>query len=172
MSDVRICVDAMGGDEPAEVVLAGIEAALEADRSLTVLVAGPEDVVVPFCDSHERAESLVAPDVITMEDDPINAVMTKRKSSIVLGCRAVKKGAADGFFSAGSTGAITAAGTAYVTPFKAERDGKKTVIRPCLTNALPNRRGGLTVMCDMGANPDDEQCDRVRNAQMDAPDAP
>ena len=65
-----------------------------------------------------------------MEDDPINAVMTKRKSSIVLGCRAVKKGAADGFFSAGSTGAITAAGTAYVTPFKAERDGKKTAIRP------------------------------------------
>lgn len=168
MSDVRICVDAMGGDEPAEVVLAGIEAALEADRSLTVLVAGPEDVVVPFCDSHERAESLVAPDVITMEDDPINAVMTKRKSSIVLGCRAVKKGAADGFFSAGSTGAITAAGTAYVTPFKAERDGKKTAIRPCLTNALPNRRGGLTVMCDMGANPDVEPWDMVRFAQMGA----
>lgn len=166
MSDVRICVDAMGGDEPAEVVLAGIEAALEADRSLTVLVAGPEDVVVPFCDSHERAESLVAPDVITMEDDPINAVMTKRKSSIVLGCRAVKKGAADGFFSAGSTGAITAAGTAYVTPFKAARDGKKTAIRPCLTNALPNRRGGLTVMCDMGANPDVEPWDMVRFAQM------
>lgn len=168
MSDVRICVDAMGGDEPAEVVLAGIEAALEADRSLTVLVAGPEDVVVPFCDSHERAESLVAPDVITMEDDPINAVMTKRKSSIVLGCRAVKKGAADGFFSAGSTGAITAAGTAYVTPFKAERDGKKTAIRPCLTNALPNRCGGLTVMCDMGANPDVEPWDMVRFAQMGA----
>ncbi len=215
MSDVRICVDAMGGDEPAEVVLAGIEAALEADRSLTVLVAGPEDVVVPFCDSHERAESLVAPDVITMEDDPINAVMTKRKSSIVLGCRAVKKGAADGFFSAGSTGAITAAGTAYVTPFKAERDGKKTssivlgcravkkgaadgffsagstgaitaagtayvtpfkaerdgkktAIRPCLTNALPNRRGGLTVMCDMGANPDVEPWDMVRFAHMGA----
>lgn len=168
MSDVRICVDAMGGDEPAEVALAGIEAALEADRSLTVLVAGPEDVVVPFCDSHERAESLVAPDVITMEDDPINAVMTKRKSSIVLGCRAVKKGAADGFFSAGSTGAVTAAGTAYVTPFKAEHDGKKTAIRPCLTNALPNRRGGLTVMCDMGANPDVEPWDMVRFAQMGA----
>lgn len=166
MSDVRICVDAMGGDEPAEVVLAGIEAALEADRSLTVLVAGPEEVVVPFCVSHERAEALVAPDVITMEDDPINAVMTKRRSSIVLGCRAVKKGAADGFFSAGSTGAVTAAGTAYVTPFKAVRDGKKTAIRPCLTNALPNRRGGLTVMCDMGANPDVEPWDMVRFAQM------
>ncbi len=168
MSDVRVCVDAMGGDEPAEVVLAGIEAALAADRSLTVLVAGPEEVVVPFCDSHERAEALVAPDVITMEDDPIGAVMTKRKSSIVLGCRAVKKGVADAFFSAGSTGAVTAAGTAYVTPFKAAREGKKTAIRPCLTNALPNRRGGLTVMCDMGANPDVEPWDMVRFAQMGA----
>lgn len=166
MSDVRICVDAMGGDEPAEVVLSGIEAALAVDASLTVLVAGPEEVVVPFCDAHDRAEALIAPDVITMEDDPIGAVMTKRKSSIVLGCRAVKKGNADGFFSAGSTGAVTAAGTAYVTPFKAERDGKKTAIRPCLTNALPNRLGGLTVMCDMGANPDVEPWDMVRFAQM------
>ena len=43
--------------------------------------------------------------------------MTKRKSSIVLACRAIKKGNADAFFSAGSTGAMTAAATAYVTPF-------------------------------------------------------
>lgn len=40
-----------------------------------------------------------------MDDDPIRAVMTKRKSSIVLACRAIKKGNADAFFSAGSTGA-------------------------------------------------------------------
>lgn len=165
---VRVCVDAVGGDEPVDVVLAGVEAALSADLDLEVLVAGPEDVVVPFCSKHERAFELIAPDVISMEDDPISAVMTKRKSSIVLGCRAVKKGQADAFFSAGSTGAITAAGTAYVTPFKVERDGKRTPIRPCLTNALPNRRGGLTVLCDMGANPDVEPMDIVRFAQMGA----
>lgn len=166
MSKVRVCVDAVGGDEPAEVVLEGVAAALAADAELEVLVAGPEDVVVPFCEAHDRAEALVAPDVITMGDDPISAVMTKRKSSIVLGCRAVKKGQAAGFFSAGSTGAITAAGTAYVTPFKVEVDGKRTPIRPCLTNALPNQAGGLTVLCDMGANPDVDPQDIVRFGQM------
>lgn len=168
MDRVRVCVDAVGGDEPAEVVLSGIEAALEADPNLEVLVAGPEDVVSGFCEAHERAEALIAPDVITMEDDPITAVMKRRKSSIVLGCRAVKKGQAAGFFSAGSTGAITAAGTAYVTPFKVLQDGKRSAVRPCLTNALPNRRGGLTVLCDMGANPDVEPMDVVRFAQMGA----
>lgn len=130
MGRVRVCVDAMGGDEPAEVVLGGIAAALEADPELEVLVAGPEEVAVPFCSTHERAEALIAPDVITMEDDPIAAVMKKRKSSIVLGCRAVKKGEAAGFFSAGSTGALTAAGTAYVTPLKVEVDGRRAPVRP------------------------------------------
>ena len=79
--------------------------------------------------------------------------MTKRKSSIVLACRAIKKGNADAFFSAGSTGAMTAAATAYVTPFRYLAEGKKQPVRPCLTNALPNRAGGLTVLCDMGAIP-------------------
>ncbi len=168
MNEVRVCVDVMGGDEEPSVVLAGIEAALAADSALTVLAVGPEDIVAPFAQKHERVEALVAPDVIAMEDDPITAVMHKRKSSVVIGCRAVKKGNADGFFSAGATGAITAAATAYVTPFKYEQDGKRSPIRPCITSALPNREGGLTVLCDMGANPDVEVDDMVRFAQMGA----
>lgn len=170
MSKVRVCVDAVGGDEQPQVVLEGIAAALEADSDLEVIVVGPDELVSPFCASHARAEALVAPDVITMEDDPIRAVMTKRKSSIVLACRAIKKGNADAFFSAGSTGAMTAAATAYVTPFKYvdAEDGKRHPVRPCLTNALPNRAGGLTVLCDMGANPDVEVGDVVRFAQMGA----
>ena len=164
---VRVVVDVMGGDEPPQVVLDGIAAALHADPNVTVLAAGPEDIVTPFADAHERCEALVAPDVIAMGDDPIQAVMTKRKSSIVLGCRAVKKGSADGFFSAGSTGACVAAGTAYITPFKVEsEDGERRPIRPCITSALPNRAGGLTVFTDMGGNPDVEPEDVVRFAQM------
>ena len=168
MDEVRVCVDVVGGDEEPKVVLAGIDAALAADAALTVLAVGPEDIVVPFAAERDRVETLIAPDVITMEDDPISAVMHKRKSSVVIGCRAVKKGEADGFFSAGATGAITAAATAYVTPFKYEQDGRKTPIRPCITSALPNRAGGLTVLCDMGANPDVEPIDMVRFAQMGA----
>ena len=156
MSNVRVCVDVVGGDEKPQVVLDGIEAALAADSDIEVLAAGPAEIVNPFAASHARVEALEAPDVIAMDDNPIRAVMTKRKSSIVLSCRAIKKGNADAFFSAGSTGAMTAAATAYVTPFRYQAEGKKQPVRPCLTNALPNRAGGLTVLCDMGANPDVE----------------
>ena len=166
MDMVRVVVDVMGGDEEPQVVLDGIEAALAADSTITVLASGPSEIVEPFAQAHDRVEALVAPDVITMEDDPIQAVMTKRKSSIVLGCRAVKRGQAAGFFSAGSTGAVTAAATAYITPFKVERDGEKRPIRPCIVSALPNRAGGLTVLADMGANPDVDPDDVVRFGQM------
>ena len=166
MSNVRVCVDVVGGDEKPQVVLDGIEAALAADPDIEVLAVGPAEIVNPFAASHARIEALEAPDVIAMDDDPIRAVMTKRKSSIVLACRAIKKGNADAFFSAGSTGAMTAAATAYVTPFRYQAEGKKQPVRPCLTNALPNRAGGLTVLCDMGANPDVEVDDMVRFAQM------
>ena len=168
MSKVRVCVDVMGGDEEPQVVLDGIDAALAADSELEVLAVGPAELVEPFAASRDCVEALVAPDVITMEDDPIKAVMTKRKSSIVIACRAVKKGTAQGFFSAGATGAITAAATAYVTPFRYEADGKREPIRPCITTAVPNRAGGLTVLCDMGANPDVEVEDMVRFGQMGA----
>ena len=168
MSNVRVCVDVVGGDEKPQVVLDGIEAALAADPEIEVLAVGPAEIVNPFAAAHARVEALEAPDVISMEDDPIRAVMTKRKSSIVLACRAIKKGNADAFFSAGSTGAMTAAATAYVTPFRYVSEGKKQPVRPCLTNALPNRAGGLTVLCDMGANPDVTVDDMVRFAQMGA----
>ena len=168
MEEVRIAVDVMGGDEEPKVVLDGIDAALAADPALTVVAVGPEDIVKPFADARDRVEALVAPDVIEMADDPIKAVMTKRKSSIVVACRAVKKGTAQGFFSAGATGAITAAATAYVTPFKYEEAGEQRPLRPCLTTAVPNRAGGLTVFCDLGANPDIEPGDLLRFAQMGA----
>ena len=112
MSNVRVCVDVVGGDEKPQVVLDGIEAALAADPDIEVLAVGPAEIVNPFAAAHARVEALEAPDVIAMDDDPIRAVMTKRKSSIVLACRAIKKGNADAFFSAGSTGAMTAAATA------------------------------------------------------------
>ena len=100
MSNVRVCVDVVGGDEKPQVVLDGIEAALAADQDIEVLAAGPAEIVNPFAASHARVEALEATDVIAMDDDPIRAVMTKRKSSIVLACRAIKKGNADAFFSA------------------------------------------------------------------------
>lgn len=166
MDRVRIVVDVMGGDEEPQVVLDGIDAALAADGEIEVLACGPEEIVSSFAASRERVTALPAPDAITMGDDPLEAVMTKRKSSIVVGLRAVKKGDAQGFFSAGATGAITAAATVYVKPFRYQVGEERRPIRPCITSCVPNRKGALTVFCDLGANPDVEPEELARFAQM------
>ena len=56
MSNVRVCVDVVGGDEKPQVVLDGIEAALAADPDIEVLAAGPAEIVNPFAASHARVE--------------------------------------------------------------------------------------------------------------------
>ena len=108
----------MGGDKEPQVVLDGIAEALAADGDLAVLVAGPEDLVVPFCAHHDRAKALVCTEAIAMDEHPADAVRSKKDSTIVRGCAAVRSGEAQGFFSAGSTGAIFAAATLGVGRIK------------------------------------------------------
>ena len=142
-----ICIDAMGGDREPEVVLEGIAAALEADGELSVLVAGNEDVVVPFCAKHERARALVTTQTIEMDEHPTEAIRAKKDSSIVRGLAAVHAGEADGFFSAGSTGAIFAAATFGVGRIRG-------IKRPAIACPVPGLDGRYSVFLDMGANAD------------------
>ena len=144
---VTICVDAMGGDSGSEVVLEGIAQALEADSELQVLVAGSDALVTPFCEQHERALPLVTSEVIEMGDHPAESVRAKKDSSIVRGCKAIREGQADGFFSAGNTGAIMVAATMNVGRLKG-------IKRPALATAIPGASGRRSVMIDMGANAD------------------
>ena len=70
-----------------------------------------------------------------MDEHPANAVRTKKDSSIVVGCRLVKEGRAQAFFSAGSTGAAMAAATLIMGRIKGvQRPAIATVCRP------PDRR--------------------------------
>ena len=156
-----ICVDAMGGDSSPDVVCEGIARALEADEELQVLVAGTEEYVMRFCEEHDRALPLVAAEVIEMDEHPAEAVRRKKDSSIVRGLAAVHAGEAQGFFSAGSTGAIFAAATIGVGRIKG-------IKRPALATPLPGLRGHRTVMLDLGANADVRPDAIVQFAQMGA----
>ncbi|MCC6109913.1 MAG: phosphate acyltransferase PlsX [Denitrobacterium sp.] len=143
---VTIAVDAIGGDAGAPVVLPGVEAALSADADLKVLLCGPADVVEPFAAAHERCEAVVCTEEIEMGEHPAQAVRKKKDSSIVVGCRKVKEGAADGFFSAGSTGAVMSAGTLVIGRIRG-------VKRPALCTVLPAPKQQV-LLCDCGANAD------------------
>ncbi len=154
-----ICVDVMGGDREPQVVLDGIEAALKQDPELSVLAAGPAELVNPFCAAHDRARALECTEAIAMDEHPADAVRAKRDSTIVRGCAAVRAGEADGFFSAGSTGAIFAAATLGVGRIRG-------IKRPAIAGVLPGVSGGQTVMLDLGANADVRPEMIVQFAQM------
>ena len=155
---VTIAVDAMGGDHAPGVVLEGCADALAADPSLHVVLCGPASVVVPFAEAHERCTPQPAEEVIGMGEHPARAVRQKRDSSIVAGCRAVREGAAQGFFSAGSTGACLAAATLVMGRVKG-------VARPALATVIPSPVRPV-VLTDIGANADCKPAYLVQFAQM------
>ncbi|MGN0077502.1 MAG: phosphate acyltransferase PlsX [Coriobacteriales bacterium] len=146
MEMVRLVVDALGGDEAPSVVLAGVEQALAAAPDIEVILTGPADVVEPFAAAHERCEAVATTQVIEMGEHPANAVRKKKDSSIVVGCRLVREGNAQGFFSAGSTGACMSASTLVMGRIPG-------VKRPCIASVIPSPVA-KTILCDMGANAD------------------
>ncbi len=155
---VVITVDAVGGDLGSEPMLEGTLQAIQADSDLEVILCGPADVVEPFAAKHERIHAQATTQTIAMDEHPAQAVRKKKDSSIVVGCRLVKEGKAQGFFSPGSTGACLAAATLVMGRIKG-------VQRPAMATILPSPVKPV-VMCDVGANADCKPAYLVQFAQM------
>ena len=147
---MRIFVDAMGGDNAPQAPVAGTIEALRRYPELEIHLAGVLSEVEPLltdCDDvRGRIRLLDAPEVITNNEHPVMGVRTKKNSATVIGMLQVKNGEADGFVSAGSTGATLAGGM-----FRLGRI--PGIERPALAPILPNgKRGALLIDC--GANVD------------------
>ena len=128
----------MGGDRgPAEIVAGAVEAA--SDR-IAPVIFGPAGL------DTRGLEHVVAPDVIEMDDKPADAVRAKPNSSMVSACRSVGEGRCDVVVSAGSTGAMLAAGFRVIGRLSG-------VMRPAIGVVLPALRGPA-VLIDAGANAD------------------
>lgn len=128
----------MGADRgPAEIVAGALAAASE---RIAPVIFGPAGL------DTQGLEHVVAPDVIEMDDKPADAVRLKPNSSMVSACRAVGEGRCDAVVSAGSTGAMLAAGFRVIGRLPG-------VMRPAIGVALPALRGPA-VLIDAGANAD------------------
>lgn len=158
VDQVQVAVDALGGDNAPDVVLAGVARALASDEGLSVVLCGPAGVVEPFAASHARCTAQPTTEFIDMGEHPAQAVRKKKDSSIVVGCRLVKEGAAAGFYSAGSTGACLAAATLVMGRIKG-------VARPALAAVVPSPVRPV-ILCDVGANADCKPEYLVQFAQM------
>jgi len=160
----RISVDGLGGDFAPQAVMEGARLALRRDPSLGLIVTGPADALDALAqglpeEQHSRLQLRPTTEVITMGEHPAKAVRAKKDSSLVVAAQLVKEGAADGFFSAGSTGACLVAGTLIVGRIPG-------VIRPAIATIFP----GVcpTVFLDTGANADVKPEYLVQFAQMGA----
>lgn len=159
----RVAVDAMGGDQvPAVIVEGAVRAVRAAPDRLRVLLFGPEDAVGAALAEHDAAglpvEVVHAPEVIGMGEGAAVALKTKPESSIHRGLRALKKGEADAFASAGNTGAVLAAALFLCGRLPG-------VLRPTIPGYFPTPKG-TTLVLDVGANVDVKPEHLVQFAQM------
>ncbi len=143
---VKIAVDVFGGDFAPDVCIDGIKLSLEADRDIEVLAVGKAEVVDALAEKHDRISAVHASQVVSMSDHPVDSVREKKDSSIANCARLVKSGEADGFFSAGSTGACLAAATLITGRIKG-------VKRPAIGAVLPAKKHPV-LLIDVGANAD------------------
>lgn len=163
MSEItKVVLDAMGGDNAPKEMVKGAVEAVSKEAGLKVILVGREEEITSELSSYnykkEQIEVVNATEVIETAEPPVNAIRRKKDSSIVVGMKMVKKGEADAFVSAGSSGAILVGGQTIVGRLKG-------VERPPLAPLIPTEKG-VSLLIDCGANVDARPSHLVQFAKM------
>ena len=146
---MRIAIDAMGGDHaPEEIIKGAIEAKDLLDADDEIVLIGDTEIIRSHLKSLGSGPDVFriihAPDVIGMDEPPVESLRKKRKSSIAVMARSVSHKQVDTVLSAGNTGACVAACQLRIKNLEG-------VHRPGIAVVLPTF-GGPVTMCDVGAN--------------------
>ncbi|HYM51315.1 MAG TPA: phosphate acyltransferase PlsX [Candidatus Limnocylindrales bacterium] len=160
---MKIALDAFGGDHaPAQIVAGGVEA--HRTLGVEIVFLGPKaavDEALTAAGAGKWAQIEDAPEIIGMDDHPVQAVRSKKASSIVRGVQMVAAGRADGFVSAGNSGAIMAAALFGMRRIPG-------VERPAIGSRIPTATGRDCFLLDVGANVDARPEHLVQFARMGA----
>jgi glycerol-3-phosphate acyltransferase PlsX len=147
----KVVVDAMGSDNAPHVEIDGSLAATR-DLGVGVILVGQAHKVEPElrrcgwrADGDLGIELVEAPEVIAMDDPVAVSVRRKKKSSLRVGSKLVVDGRADGFVSAGNTGAAMATAKMVIGTLPG-------VDRPALAALIPTKASKPTLLLDVGAN--------------------
>lgn len=145
---ITLSVDAMGGDAGPDMVLPGLEIALERRRNTGVILYGERAVLDPILERCPRIKATAtiveALGNVRMDDRPSQALRKGRwKSSMWKALEAVKQGEADVCISAGNTGALMAMSKFCLRTMA-------NVERPAIAAIWPTLNGDSVVL-DVGA---------------------
>lgn len=146
----KVVLDAVGGDFAPDAAIDG--AALSVERGILraqdIALSGPRGLIEETLAGRglepDTFVVLDAPDVLTKDDQPVEALRRKPRNSIATGIRAVKEGQAEAFVSAGSTGTVVAAATVGLRCLEGIR-------RPGIAVVIHGQKGPFMVI-DVGAN--------------------
>jgi glycerol-3-phosphate acyltransferase PlsX len=144
---VKIALDAMGGDlAPKATVEGGVMAAR--DFGIEVVMVGEGEILARELADHDAANLPIriehAPEVVLMDDSPLESVLSKPRSSIHVGLDLVKRGDASAFVSAGNSGAVMTASMMIL-------GNLAHVDRPAIASLVPTSEG-FCLLIDAGAN--------------------
>lgn len=145
---MNIIVDAMGGDHAPQAVIAGCKMALAAMDDISLTLVGNKKQIrreMELCDlDDDRIEIIHADEVISGEDDPVEAIRKKKNSSMRIALSLLKEGKGDVAVSGGNTGALISGTTLLVKRMKGVR-------RVALAPVMPSV-DGCFLLLDAGAN--------------------
>jgi phosphate acyltransferase len=145
--EMKLAIDAMGGDNAPKEIVLGAMKAIQQYPDLHITLVGDEAQIKTYLTDHERIDIIHTEEVILGTDEPVRAVRRKKNASMVLAAQLVSEGNADACISAGNTGALMAAGLFVVGRIEG-------IDRPALTPTLPTIGGEGFLLLDVGANVD------------------
>ena len=135
----------MGGDHGPLVTLPACQAFLARHPGAELVLVGTADALRPAAD-WPACTTVVATEVVTMDDPVEVALRKKRDSSMRVAIQQLKSGA-HACVSAGNTGALMALARYLLKTLEG-------IDRPAIAAVMPNRQDGFTTVLDLGANVD------------------
>jgi glycerol-3-phosphate acyltransferase PlsX len=142
----------MGSDRAPNPEIEGALLAVRHYPGVKVLLIGPEAQLKAELATHPAAayapiEIVNATQVIGMHEKPVQAVRSKKDSTMHVGLRLVRDKVAVGFVTAGNTGAAMATAKMVLGALPG-------VDRPALASVFPTSKGKPSMLIDVGANVD------------------
>lgn len=154
-----IAVDAMGADKGCSEILTGVKLALDQYADLNLItVVGPKNILCEEANKIgilDRIEIEDAPEVVGMDEKPLDSVKRKKNSSMMRGIELVKLKKSDLFLSCGNTGVLMAGSTLKLRPLTLLK-------KPALASVIPTREHHF-ILIDAGANPDSTAIQMLHN---------
>lgn len=148
VENLKIILDAMGGDFAPGSNVRGAVMALSEIEDIRVVLVGDKDLIRESLRELEydkkRLTIVDATEVITNDDVPTKAIKQKKDSSLVVALTMLKDNMGDVLVSAGSTGAVMTGGLLLLGRIKG-------VDRPALPTVL-DVNGSKIMIIDSGAN--------------------